>query len=293
MLVKAISGGNCLLRRKDGTIEPLTNSISIASAIQTGDPFEDLGITIVREAALQTFEKTGAAFSETVLLCEEKFREGMEKAMQGSDPLELKKGLDVEMERLLIEVDQTAETRKIEQPDTLVLESGYVSPYFVTNAEKMSVELNDPHIYITQQKLKAIYDVAPLLEKTTNLLIIAEDIDGEALATLVINCIKGGLKIAALKTTKLAEIARQTGAELFSANKGAFGRAKKVILTKDATFITTYPRASADGPFSPHFGLPASAAKELIATAYTTASLLLTSSAMVAKKRPPNLGSPF
>src|SRR5882672_2215038 len=135
---------------------------------------------------------------------------------------------------------------------------GYISPYFVTNAEKMFAELDEPYILLHEKKLSSLQSLLPLLEavaKSANpLLIVAEDIEGEALATLVVNKLRGGLKVAAVKApgfgdrrkAMLEDIAILTGGQLISEDLGIklenvttamLGRAKKVIIEKEKTTI--------------------------------------------------------
>jgi chaperonin GroEL len=135
---------------------------------------------------------------------------------------------------------------------------GYVSPYFVTNAEKMRVELEDPYILIHEKKLSGLQAMLPLLESVVQsgkpLLILAEDVEGEALATLVVNKLRGGLKIAAVKApgfgdrrkAMLEDIAILTGGTAISEDLGIklenvtlsmLGRAKKVVIDKENTTI--------------------------------------------------------
>jgi chaperonin GroEL len=135
---------------------------------------------------------------------------------------------------------------------------GYLSPYFITNPEKMLVELSDPYILIHEKKLSSLQGMLPILEAVVGsgrpLLIIAEDIDGEALATLVVNKLRGGLKVAAVKApgfgdrrkAMLEDIATLTKGELISEDLGIklenvtlnmLGSAKRVTLDKDATTI--------------------------------------------------------
>jgi chaperonin GroEL len=135
---------------------------------------------------------------------------------------------------------------------------GYISPYFITNAEKMVAELEDPHILIYEKKLSGLQALLPLLEKVVQsgrpLLVIAEDVEGEALATLVVNKLRGGLKVAAVKApgfgdrrkAMLQDIAVLTGGEMISEDLGIklenvtmnmLGRAKRVSITKDDTTI--------------------------------------------------------
>src|SRR6056300_187551 len=135
---------------------------------------------------------------------------------------------------------------------------GYLSPYFITNAEKMTAEMEDPYILIHEQKLSSLQPILPVLEKVVQsgkpLLIIAEDIEGEALATLVVNRIRGSLKIAAVKApgfgdrrkAMLVDIATLTNAQVISEDLGIklenvdlkmLGTAKRVHITKEDTTI--------------------------------------------------------
>ncbi|HEV2602850.1 MAG TPA: chaperonin GroEL [Microvirga sp.] len=135
---------------------------------------------------------------------------------------------------------------------------GYLSPYFVTNAEKMRVELEDPYVLIHEKKLSNLQELLPVLEAVVQsgkpLLIIAEDVEGEALATLVVNKLRGGLKIAAVKApgfgdrrkAMLQDIAILTGGTAISEDLGIklekvtlnmLGRAKKVVIEKENTTI--------------------------------------------------------
>src|SRR5690606_9133609 len=135
---------------------------------------------------------------------------------------------------------------------------GYVSPYFVTNAEKMQVELEDPYILLHEKKLSGLQALLPVLESVVQsgrpLLVVAEDIEGEALATLVVNKLRGGLKVAAVKApgfgdrrkAMLEDIAILTGGQVISEELGIklenvtlnmLGRAKRVLITKDDTTI--------------------------------------------------------
>src|SRR5690606_11709789 len=135
---------------------------------------------------------------------------------------------------------------------------GYLSPYFITNAEKMQVELENPYILLHEKKLSALQAMLPVLESVVQsgrpLLIIAEDVEGEALATLVVNKLRGGLKVAAVKApgfgdrrkAMLEDIAILTGGQVISDDLGIklenvtldmLGKAKKVVIEKDTTTI--------------------------------------------------------
>ncbi len=147
---------------------------------------------------------------------------------------------------------------ELEVVEGMQFDRGYISPYFITNADKMVAELEDPCILIYEKKLSSLQPLLPLLERVVQsgrpLLIIAEDVEGEALATLVVNKLRGGLKVAAVKApgfgdrrkAMLQDIAVLTGGEMISEDLGIklenvtmemLGRAKRVSITKDDTTI--------------------------------------------------------
>ncbi|AMN44083.1 chaperonin GroEL [Rhodoplanes sp. Z2-YC6860] len=147
---------------------------------------------------------------------------------------------------------------ELEVVEGMQFDRGYVSPYFVTNAEKMKVELEDPYVLIHEKKLSGLQTMLPLLEAVVQtgkpLLIVAEDVEGEALATLVVNRLRGGLKVAAVKApgfgdrrkAMLEDIAVLTGGTAISEDLGIklekvtlqmLGRAKKVVIEKESTTI--------------------------------------------------------
>jgi chaperonin GroEL len=158
---------------------------------------------------------------------------------------------------ITVEESKSLET-ELEVVEGMQFDRGYISPYFVTDAEKMRVELDDPLILIHEKKLSNLQAMLPVLEAVVQsskpLLIIAEDVDGEALATLVVNKLRGGLKVAAVKApgfgdrrkAMLQDIAILTGGEMISEDLGIklenvtmnmLGHAKRVTITKDDTTI--------------------------------------------------------
>jgi chaperonin GroEL len=158
---------------------------------------------------------------------------------------------------ITVEEAKSLET-ELEVVEGMQFDRGYISPYFVTNADKMRVEMEDPYILIYEKKLSGLQELLPLLEAVVQaskpLLIIAEDIEGEALATLVVNKLRGGLKVAAVKAPGfgdrrkaiLEDIAILTGGTMVSADLGIklenvtinmLGRAKKVMIDKENTTI--------------------------------------------------------
>ena len=166
----------------------------------------------------------------------------------------------------------TVEEAKSQESELEVVEGmqfdrGYISPYFITNAKKMVADLEDPHILIYEKKLSGLQPLLPLLEAVVQsgkpLLIVAEDVEGEALATLVVNKLRGGLKVAAVKApgfgdrrkAMLQDIAVLTGGEMISEDLGIklenvtvqmLGKAKRVTITKDDTTIVDGAGKKAD-----------------------------------------------
>ena len=158
---------------------------------------------------------------------------------------------------ITVEEAKSLET-ELEVVEGMQFDRGYISPYFVTNADKMRVEMEDPYILIYEKKLSGLQELLPLLEAVVQtskpLVIIAEDVEGEALATLVVNKLRGGLKVAAVKApgfgdrrkAMLEDIAILTGAQAISEDLGIkldkvtvnmLGRAKKVVIEKENTTI--------------------------------------------------------
>ena len=158
---------------------------------------------------------------------------------------------------ITVEEAKSLET-ELETVEGMQFDRGYLSPYFVTNAEKLKVELEDPYILIHEKKLSNLQALIPLLEQVVQsgkpLLIIAEDVEGEALATLVVNKLRGGLKVAAVKAPGFGDrrkamlediailtagnvVSEELGTKLENVTIGMLGRAKKVIIDKDNTTI--------------------------------------------------------
>ena len=173
----------------------------------------------------------------------EKIAEAMEKVgKEGVITVDESKGLEFELETV----------------EGMQFDRGYLSPYFITNPDKMTVELDDPYILIFEKKLSNLQAMLPILEAAVQsgrpLLIIAEDIEGEALATLVVNKLRGGLKVAAVKApgfgdrrkamlqdiailTKGEMVSEDLGIKLENVTLGMLGEAKRVTIDKDNTTI--------------------------------------------------------
>jgi chaperonin GroEL len=167
---------------------------------------------------------------------------------------------------ITVEEAKSLET-ELEVVEGMQFDRGYISPYFVTNADKMRVEMEDPYILINEKKLSGLQELLPLLEAVVQtskpLLIIAEDVEGEALATLVVNKLRGGLKVAAVKAPGFGDrrkamlqdiailtggtaISEDLGIKLENVNLNMLGRAKKVMIEKENTTIVNGAGKKAD-----------------------------------------------
>ena len=165
---------------------------------------------------------------------------------------------------ITVEEAKTAET-ELDVVEDLEFDRGYLSPYFITNAEKMVAELDDPYILIHEKKLSSFQAMLPILEAVVQtgkpLLIIAEDIEGEALATLVVNKLRGGLKVAAVKApgfgdrrkamlediailTSGTAVSEDLGIKLENVTLDMLGRAKRVRVEKETRPLSTGPARS-------------------------------------------------
>ncbi|MGC1563448.1 MAG: chaperonin GroEL, partial [Bradyrhizobium sp.] len=223
------------------------------------------GVDIAVEAVVRDLQKN----SKTVTLNEEIAQVGTISANGDS---EIGRFIANAMKKVgngglvTVEAAKSLET-ELEVVEGMQFDRGYISPYFVTNAEKMQVEMEDPYLLIYEKKLSALQELLPLLEPVAQagkpLLIIAEDVEGEALATLVVNKLRGGLKVAAVKApgfgdrrkAMLEDMAILTGGTLVSADLGIklesvtinmLGRAKKVIIDKENTTIVNGAGKKAD-----------------------------------------------
>jgi chaperonin GroEL len=292
------------LDKKWGAPSVINDGVSIAKDIELPDPFENLGVQLVKEAASKTNDQCGDGTSTSVILAKSIITEGFKNIAAGADSQALKRGIesgvaalvdqlkemsipvkgkeqvaqvaaisavDSEIGNLIAEVMEkvgkdgviTVEEGKGLEFETEFVEGmkfdrGYISPYFVTNAEQMKAELEDPYILVTDKKITALADILPTLEKlvqtTKNIVIIAEDIEGEPLATLVVNKLRGTLSPLAVKApgfgdrrkAMLQDIAALTGATVISEETGRkldsvtvedLGRARRVVSDKDNTTV--------------------------------------------------------
>src|ERR687885_231949 len=188
-------GRNVVLDKSFGAPRISKDGVTVAKEIELADKFENMGAQMVREVASKTSDVAGDGTTTATVLAQSIVREvgemlarAMEKVgKEGVITVEEAKGIQTELDVV----------------EGMQFDRGYVSPYFVTNAEKMIAELEDAYVLIHEKKLSSLQPMLPLLEKVVQsgrpLVIVAEDVEGEALATLVVNKLRGGLKVAAGK----------------------------------------------------------------------------------------------
>jgi len=298
-------GRNVILDRSYGAPMVTKDGVTVAKEIELEDKFENMGAQMVKEVASKTSDVAGDGTTTATILAQAIFREGAKSVAAGSNPMDVKRGIDKAVEVVVKELRKqskpTKDAKEIAQVGTISANSdeaigaiiaeamekvgkegvitveeakgleteleivegmqfdrGYLSPYFVTNAEKMEVELEDCLILIYEKKISSMKDLLPILEQIAKmgkpLLIIAEDIEGEALATLVVNKIRGTLHVAAVKApgfgdrrkAMLEDLAILTGGKMISEEMGYklentkledLGRAKRITIDKDNTTI--------------------------------------------------------
>ena len=298
-------GRNVIIDRSYGAPNVTKDGVTVAKEIELADKFENMGAQMVKEVASKTSDVAGDGTTTATILAQAIFREGAKSVAAGSNPMDVKRGIDKAVDVVVAELKKmskpTKDAKEIAQVGTISanndeaigaiiaeamekvgkegvitveeakgleteleivegmqFDRGYLSPYFVTNAEKMEVELEDALILIYEKKISSMKDLLPILEQIAKmgrpLLIIAEDIEGEALATLVVNKIRGTLHVAAVKApgfgdrrkAMLEDIAILTGGKMISEEMGLklentkiedLGRAKRISIDKDNTTI--------------------------------------------------------
>jgi chaperonin GroEL len=298
-------GRNVILEKSFGAPRITKDGVTVAKEVELKDKFENMGAQLLRAVASKTHDHAGDGTTTATVLAQAIVREGMKSVAAGVNPMDLKRGIDLAVTRVVEDLKGRSKAvsdnseiaqigtvssngdeevgRKIAEAmervgkegvitveeakglefeldvvEGMQFDRGYLSPYFITNAEKMEVELIDPYILIHEKKLANLQAMLPILEAVVQssrpLLIIAEDIEGEALATLVVNKLRGGLKVAAVKApgfgdrrkAMLEDIAILTAGETISEDLGIklenvtldmLGSAKRVTIDKDTTTI--------------------------------------------------------
>jgi len=308
-------GRNVILEKAFGTPHITKDGVSVAKEIELEDQVENLGAQLLKEVASRTNDISGDGTTTATVLAQSIVREGLRSVAAGMNPIELKRGIDLAVEKVVEflknnskevgdssdEIKQVAsisanndETigsliaeafEKVGKEGVITVEEakgtetyvdvvegmqfdrGYQSPYFVTDSDKMIAELENPYILIHDKKISNLQDILPILEQVSQsnrpLLIISEEVEGQALATLVVNRLRGSLKIAAVKApgfgdrrkAMLEDIAILTGGTVISEERGYtlenagiefLGQAEKVQIDKDNTTIVNGAGQAAD-----------------------------------------------
>ena len=299
-------GRNVVIDKKFGAPRITKDGVSVAKEIELEDAFQNAGAQLVKSVASKTGDDAGDGTTTATVLAQAILTEGMKNIAAGANPLDVKRGIDKAVSKVVESIKNQAEQveesyEKIEQVATIsanndseigkliadgmravsvngvitiedakgrdtVLKTvegmqfdrGYLSAYFVTDAEKMQCVMENPYILIYDKKISNLKDFLPILEPAVQsgrpLLVIAEDVDSEALTTLVVNRLRTQLKICAVKApgfgdrrkAMLEDIAVLTGGAVISEEKGLkleqatldmLGSADKVTVSKDNTTI--------------------------------------------------------
>lgn len=298
-------GRNVVLDRSYGAPLVTKDGVTVAKEIELKDKFENMGAQMVKEVASKTADVAGDGTTTATVLAQAIVREGMKYVAAGMNPMDLKRGIDKAVERLVAELKSIAKpcttTKEIAQVGSISANSdteigeiiaeamervgkegvitvedasglsneldivegmqfdrGYLSPYFINNSDKQMAVLETPFILLVDKKISNIRDLLPVLEQVAKagrpLLIIAEDVEGEALATLVVNNMRGILKVVAVKApgfgdrrkamlediavlTGATVIAEEVGFSLEKAELAQLGQAKRVEIGKENTTI--------------------------------------------------------
>jgi chaperonin GroEL len=298
-------GRNVIIDKKFGPPVVTKDGVTVAKEIELEDPVENMGAQLIREVASKTSDVAGDGTTTATVLAQAIFREGLKNVVAGRNPMDLKRGIDMAVQKVvegLKEISREVKDKKqiayvgaisanndmsigqliadamdkvgrdgvitveeakgtettMEIVEGMQFDRGYLSPYFVTNPDTMECVLENPYILIHDKKISSLKDFLPILEKVAqsgrSLLVIAEDVEGEALATLVVNKLRGTLRCCAVKApgfgerrkAMLEDIAILTGGTVISEEKGFklenaqlsyLGQAKKVVVDKDNTTI--------------------------------------------------------
>jgi chaperonin GroEL len=298
-------GRNVVLEKSFGSPTVTKDGVTVAKEIELEDSYENLGAQMVKEVASKTSTVAGDGTTTATILAESIFNEGLKNITAGANPMQVKRGIDKAVEKIIEELQKmsiTVESNKqIEQVATcsanqdieigkkmaeamekvgkdgvitveegqslettvelvegMQFDKGYLSPHFINKLENMTVVLEKPYILVHEKKISSVKSLVPLLEKVAKqgrpLLIIAEEVEGEALATLVVNKLRGVLQVAAVKApgfgdrrkAMLSDIAILTGGQAIFEDLGLqlenieltqLGRAKRVTIDKDTTTI--------------------------------------------------------
>ena len=275
-------GRNVVLDKSFGAPLITNDGVTIAKEIELADPFENMGAQLIKEVASKTNDVAGDGTTTATVLAQAMVNEGMKNLAAGANPIILRKGMkkatDAAVEAIkkmsqpvggkaqiarvaaISASDDEVGTMKTELDlvEGMQFDRGYLSAYMCTDMDKMEANLDDPYILITDKKISNIQEILPILEQIVKmgarLLIIAEDVEGEALTTLIVNKLRGTFNVVAVKAPGYGDrrkemlqdiailtggtvISEEVGLELKDATMEQLGRAKSVKVQKENTVI--------------------------------------------------------
>lgn len=297
-------GRNVVLEKKFGSPTVINDGVTIAKEIEVEDRFENMGAQLIREVSSKTNDLAGDGTTTATVLAQAIFKEGVRNVAAGSNPMQIKKGIDTAVDAIVGELEKlstpvkgragmtevatisandaeigamvaevidtvgkdgvvTVEESKgtetnFEIVDGLQFDKGYLSPYFITDPQRMEAVFEEPQILFYEKKVSNVQDIVPILEKVVRsgraLIIVAEDVENECLATLVLNRLRANLPVAAVKAPGFGErrkammedmailtggtfITEDLGLKLENVDLPMLGSATKVVITKDTTTI--------------------------------------------------------
>lgn len=299
-------GRNVVIGKKFGAPQITKDGVTVAKEVELEDNFENAGAQLVKSVASKTGDDAGDGTTTATILTQAIVTEGLKNVTAGANPMDLKRGIDKAVAKVVDHIKATAEVvgdnydkieqvatvsanndpeigklladamRKVSKDGVITIEEsktretsigvvegmqfdrGYLSGYFVTDTDKMECDMENPYILIYDKKISNVKDFLPILQPAAEsgrpLLVIAEDVDSEALTTLVVNRLRAGLKICAVKApgfgdrrkAMLEDIAVLSGGVVISEEKGLsldkatlemLGTAKRVTVSKDNTTI--------------------------------------------------------
>ncbi|PTB67502.1 hsp60 mitochondrial precursor-like protein [Trichoderma citrinoviride] len=276
-------GRNVLIESSFGSPKITKDGVTVAKAISLKDKFENLGAKLIQDVASKTNETAGDGTTSATVLARAIFSETVKNVAAGCNPMDLRRGIQAAVDAVVDylqkntrdittseEVAQVATISvitvkegktlqdELEVTEGMRFDRGYVSPYFITDAKSAKVEFENPLILLSEKKISAVQDIIPALEASTQLrrplVIIAEDIDGEALAVCILNKLRGQLQVAAVKApgfgdnrkSILGDLAVLTNGTVFSdeldiklekATPDMLGSTGSITITKEDTII--------------------------------------------------------
>ncbi|HUB06494.1 MAG TPA: chaperonin GroEL [Myxococcales bacterium] len=298
-------GRNVVIEKSFGSPTITKDGVTVAKEIELENKFENMGAQMVKEVASKTSDVAGDGTTTATVLAQAIYREGSKLVAAGHNPMEIKRGIEKAVEKVVADLKKMTKTTKdpkeiaqvgtisangdetigkiiaeamekvgkegvitveeakglettLEVVEGMQFDRGYLSPYFVTDAERMEAVLEDAYILVHEKKISNMKDLLPVLELVARsgkpLLIVAEEVEGEALATLVVNKLRGTLATCAVKApgfgdrrkAMLEDIATLTGGKMIAEDLGIklesitlkdLGRAKRIVVDKDNTTL--------------------------------------------------------